>query len=482
MYRKTERQLPLENFYLPFSGELNPENRWVKLSKIIPWDVIEEKYASLFAKSGKGAPAKPVRMALGALIIKETLGLSDEELVNQLTENPYLQYFIGLPEFQKEAPFDPSMMVHFRKRLSGPIMQEINELICLEKKPKKPDDHDPDDKDDPGGGTGKKNRGRLIIDATCAPADIRYPTDLSLLNEAREKLEMIIDTLYEPFKGQMLKPRTYRRNARKDYLSQAKAKKHHKKALRKAVGKQLRYVARDIRIVKDLLGMDGHGKLNQKQERDFQTIQKLYEQQQAMYEQKANQIEDRIVSISQPHIRPIVRGKARAQTEFGAKVVASLVGGFAFVEKLDWNNFNEGTLLIDSIERYRKRHGYYPKVVCADKIFRNRKNLEFCKENGIRLSGPRLGRPNIKKLKSQKRIEQMDNRIRNQIEGKLGEGKRCYGLGCIMAKLQETSECVIHLQFLVMNLQRKLRLLFIRFFPARFKLSMYGFVANFAVN
>ena len=146
MYRKTERQLPLENFYLPFSGELNPENRWVKLSKIIPWDVIEEKYASLFAKSGKGAPAKPVRMALGALIIKETLVLSDEELVNQLTENPYFQYFIGLPEFQKEAPFDPSMMVHFRKRLNGQVMQEINELICLEKKSKKPDDHDPDDK------------------------------------------------------------------------------------------------------------------------------------------------------------------------------------------------------------------------------------------------------------------------------------------------------------------------------------------------
>ena len=479
MYRKTERQLPLENFYLPFSGELDPENRWVKLSKIIPWDVIEEKYASLFAKS-EGAPAKPVRMALGALIIKETLGLSDEELVKQMTENPYFQYFIGLPEFQKEAPFDPSMMVHFRKRLSGQVMQEINELICLEKKSKKPDG--PDDTNDPGGGTGKKNRGRLIIDATCAPADIRYPTDLSLLNEAREKLEMIIDTLYEPFKGQMIKPRTYRRNARKDYLYQAKAKKHHKKALRKAVGKQLRYVARDIRIVKDLLSMDGHGKLNQKQEREFQTIQKLYEQQQAMYDKKTNQIEDRIVSISQPHIRPIVRGKARAQTEFGAKIIVSLVDGFAFVEKLDWNNFNEGTLLIDSIERYRKRYGYYPKVVCADKIFRNRKNLEFCKENGIRLSGPRLGRPNIKKLKSQKRIERIDNRIRNEIEGKLGEGKRCYGLGCIMAKLQETSECVIHLQFLVMNLQRKLRLLFVRFFLARFELSMYGFVANFAVN
>lgn len=125
--------------------------------------------------------------------------------------------------------------------------------------------------------------------------------------------------------------------------------------------------------MKDLLNMDGHGKLSQKQEREFQTIQKLYEQQQAMYDKKTNQIEDRIVSINQPHIRPIVRGKARAQTEFGAKIIVSLVDGFAFVEKLDWNNFNEGTLLIDSIEKYRERYGYYPKVACADRIFRNRR-------------------------------------------------------------------------------------------------------------
>ena len=115
MYRKTERQLPLENFYLPFSGELNPENRWVKLSKIIPWDVIEEKYASLFAKSGKGAPAKPVRMALGTLIIKETLGLSDEELVNH-DRKPIFPVLYRASGISKEAPFDPSMMVHFRKR------------------------------------------------------------------------------------------------------------------------------------------------------------------------------------------------------------------------------------------------------------------------------------------------------------------------------------------------------------------------------
>ena len=103
----------------------------MKLAKLIPWDVIEDKYASLFDKKNMGAPAKPVRMALGALIIKEKGGFSDEEVGEQIKENPYLQYFIGLTEFQKDAPFDPSMMVHFRKRFNAQIMKEINEIICL---------------------------------------------------------------------------------------------------------------------------------------------------------------------------------------------------------------------------------------------------------------------------------------------------------------------------------------------------------------
>ena len=88
MYRKTEEQLYLENFYLPFGGKLRQDNRWVQLAGIIPWDFIETKYASKFASSGRGAPAKPVRMALGALIIKEKCGYSDEELVEQIRENP----------------------------------------------------------------------------------------------------------------------------------------------------------------------------------------------------------------------------------------------------------------------------------------------------------------------------------------------------------------------------------------------------------
>ena len=227
------------------------------------------------------------------------------------------------------------MMVHFRKRLNVQIMKEINELICLGKEPPKPGKPESDDHDGEGpkeNSKENKNKGRLIIDATCAPSDICYPTDLSLLNEAREKLECMIDDLYEPFKGKMTKPRTYRRNARKDYLSEAKVRKHRKKSLRRAIGKQLRYVARDLRIIRRIFTEKDCGQLSSRQQREYQTIQELYRQQKLMYETRTHSIDNRIVSISQPHVRPIVRGKAAAETEFGAKIMVSLLNGFSFVE------------------------------------------------------------------------------------------------------------------------------------------------------
>jgi hypothetical protein len=114
--RKDHNQLSFEDFFFPFEGKLSGENRWVKLADLIPWNELEHHYASQFSK-GFGAPAKSFRMALGALIIKKRLQVTDEELVEQIKENPYLQFFLGLEAFQYQAPFDPSMMVHIRRRL-----------------------------------------------------------------------------------------------------------------------------------------------------------------------------------------------------------------------------------------------------------------------------------------------------------------------------------------------------------------------------
>lgn len=469
VYRKREQQIQFEAFRLTFNGELDSHNRWVLLSQLIPWYKLEDQYAAHFAESGLGPEAKPVRMALGALIIKEKCGFSDEELVLQIAENPYLQYFIGLPKYEYKAPFDPSMMVHFRKRFPVNVLMEINEMICLRDKPVDKDKSDKQD-DPPAGNVDlekkTENKGTLIVDATCAPADIRFPTDLGLLNEAREKLEAMIDTMHEPMVGKARKPRTYRKQARRDFLNAIKNKKPKKNALRKAIGKQLRYVERDLNIIERLWKKDGYGSLNERQLQTLETINTLYAQQKTMHEQRTHQIENRIVSISQPYVRPIVRGKAAASTEFGAKLTISVCDGFTFVDRLSWDNFNEGVNLIEQLDAFRRRFGHDPEAVMADKIYRNRENRKICQIRHIRLSGPPLGRPNLKLEKAQKKLEQMDNGIRNRVEGKFGEGKRRYGLGRVMAKLKETNESVIVLQFLVMNLEHMLRLLFVRFTEA----------------
>jgi hypothetical protein len=122
-------------------------------------------------------------------------------------------------------------------------------------------------------------------------------------------------------------------------------------------------------------------------------VQELYRQQVWMHENRRHSIADRIVSISQPHVRPMVRGKAKSNVEFGAKMSVSLVNGFSFVDRIGWNAYNESGDLKSQVNRYRRRFGCYPESVHADQIYRTRDNRRYCKKHGIRLSGPPLGRP-----------------------------------------------------------------------------------------
>ena len=185
-----------------------------------------------------------------------------------------------------------------------------------------------------------------------------------------------------------------------------------------------------------------------------------------MYDTATHRVDGRIVSISQPHVRPIVRGKAGAPVEFGAKFTISVVDGYVFLERLSWEAYNEGKDLIDTIERYRQRFGYYPKSAHADKIYRNRENLKFCKSHGIRLSGPPLGRPpkEFGERRELQRQSRKDEIARIPVEGKFGNGKRRYNLDCIKEKLQDTSETKIGVIVLLMNLEKIMRDLLFVFF------------------
>lgn len=133
MYKPIDKlQHSFLDFNQPMGLKMNPQNRWIKMADLIPWDEFEAKYAEQFP-SGKGNVAKPLRMALGALIIQTKFQYSDRELVEQITENPYLQYFIGLPGYQEEAPFDASTLVLFRKRISAEMLMEANEYLLARK-------------------------------------------------------------------------------------------------------------------------------------------------------------------------------------------------------------------------------------------------------------------------------------------------------------------------------------------------------------
>lgn len=234
--------------------------------------------------------AKPLRLALGSLIIQTKYQYSDRELVNQLTENPYYQYFIGLPGYQEEPPVDASTLVLFRKRLKMDIIMEANEYMLEAFKEKDSQDKNDDDHTNPpSGGTG--------------------------------------DAKTEP-------------------------------------------------------------------------------------EQEAD---------------------------------------------------NESTVLIETVERFRERTGHYPERLLADQIYRTRDNRNFCKLHGIRLSGPKLGRPNLAKQSAKERKQEyQDNTDRIEVEPSFSLSKRCYGMDLIRTRLYNTTLTSISLSVFVTNLFKiQSRILFV---------------------
>lgn len=198
---------------------------------------------------------------MGALIIKHMNNLSDRETIEQIRENMYMQYFLGYSSYTSEAPFSPSLFVEIRERLNFEFLAEINELIVvnfIREQSTKNEEENQIPPNGSGGGiqnennfeSGDKNtinendggqkaatdsieikaienKGRLLMDATVAPQNIAFPTDLNILNDVRKKSEQLIDLLYHASLHGKPKPRTYRKNARRDYLNTVKKKISH---------------------------------------------------------------------------------------------------------------------------------------------------------------------------------------------------------------------------------------------------------------
>ncbi|MCC5904863.1 MAG: IS5 family transposase [Balneolaceae bacterium] len=442
----SQYQTQFEDFSNLCQLELDPNNRWIQLGALLPWDRMVGVYAKRFSPN-MGAVAVNPRWVIGAFIIKHKLRLSDEETLLSISENPYMQFFLGLETFHPTQLFSPTLFVELRKRLGEDTFDEFSRtLITLSE--------DLPSASSAGNNSKPAVKGKLKIDATVADQYIRYPTDLSLVNEARIKTEMIIDLLWEKLKDQLpVKPRTYRKVAHKRYLSQSKKKNASKASLRKTLRYLLNCVERNLGHIEQMLDMAGGQAfpLSHKYQRQLWIIHTLYEQQRGMYDERTRRCEDRIVSISQPHVRPILRGKSGKRVEFGAKLGLSLFGGYLTHQTISWDAYNEASDLQHQAETYRLLTGHYPELIQCDKIYHTNDNRTWCSQRGIRMTALPKG-PKPKLSAYEKRKQRDEYAERNHIEGRIGNAKQGLSLNQIKAKLQSTSETWIAATLFVLNL------------------------------
>ena len=479
-------QLAFADFDVPSLQKLDPANRWVRMAAIVPWDDL----ALVFAASptapklnGPGRPTCDLRLVMGALLVQHIEGLSDERTLELIRENVYVQFFCGLPGFQTEAPFDASSLTHWRAWLGDAGAAALSETLAdaLEARRRAdagppPDEGDGDAPPPASEGEGRgapadrtrataPNQGTLLLDATCAPADVRYPTDAGLLDDARRSLETIVDALWtrsrEAGCAPAAKPRTYRDRARRSFAAFSRRRRPGRRAVRRERRRQLQYVERDLRhadaLLDGLLAAGAHeGALASAQYKRLLVCRELARQQRLMHDSRSRRCDDRIVSLAQPHVRPIVRGKAGARVEFGPKLDVSLSAGVARVECVSFDAYHEGCIAIAACERYRGRRGCYPAKVLVDRAYLSRANRRYFRARGIRYVAKPLGRPPtdpVKLAAYTAAVAEADAPgERNRIEGWFGLAKRRYRLGRLRTRRAAVTVGEVFLIAMAVNL------------------------------
>lgn len=468
------------------------------MAELMPWDELSMVFvASPSAPNlnGPGRPTLDLRLVMGALLVQQIEGLSDERTLELINENVYVQFFCGLPGFQVTPLFDSSSMTHWRSWLgdsgAAALSETLTDIFEQRRKegPNSNSKHVDDDDDlndscfspqdssseseemsDGGQEKLKPNQGTLLLDATCAPTNISFPTDTGLLNHARYSLELILDELwYQCLLNDCatnIKPRTYRLSARKSFASFSRKRRPSKRAIRKQRRKQLQWVERNLKHIDSLFDLlvatDAHiGVLNRAEYKRLRVCHELARQQRYMHDTRAIRCDNRIVSLDQPHIRPIVRGKAGARVEFGPKLDASLSNGIARVEAISFEAYNEGCVAIAACERYAQRHGYYPAKILVDTAYLSKDNRKYFKFLGIKYVAKPQGRPpkdEIKKAAYDAKLrESQTPGERNPIEGFFGLAKRRYRLGNLMCRKAKHAVGEVFLITMAVNITSELR-------------------------
>ena len=435
MYNKKDRKTPfLFKELFPFGGQLDKANRWLKIKDLIPWEELEERYESYFLKIGR--PAKDGQLIIGLMLLKHMTGNSDEEMSLGLRENIYWQAFCGLENFQSEALLDSSSLTKLRQRLGIKFIKELEAATYKALIARKI----------------IKGKG-LLVDATVFPEKIKYPNDVSLLNDVRQWL---VKEIKRVGKAAGVKIRTYRRKARKIYLQFAKKKMKSKKAIKRAKKQMLQFVRRNIKQLKDLIEATDE-RMKTSVSARLELAEEIFKQQEEMYRSNKNRIKERIVSFYREYVRPIKRGKSGKPVEFGPKGALSSIGGFLFLDRFSHNNFSEAKedIVREQIRNYEEKFKKKPPSFTGDKLYGTLKNREIMKEEKIRGSFVALGKKAKRETKD-KRWFKKKQKERNRIEGAFGNGKEHYGLERVLYRGKEMSEVWVRVSILGMNLKAAL--------------------------
>ncbi|MBQ6202903.1 MAG: IS5 family transposase [Prevotella sp.] len=476
-FKPSYKQLTIDGFRSSLEG-LDKTNRWVWLGDHLPWVEYEKLYGQTLNNQTAGASGKPARMVIGAMIVKHITRLSDQDTIEMIQENPYMQYLCGLGEFTDQPIFDSSLFVDLRKRISADDINKMTEALLKREQQMKEEmrKHKEDEARDRGeeppaapavdenaaaftDSKGREHKGVLKIDATCADAEVRYPVDVDIIDDGCRVMDRFIRRICKA--DSISVPYTYYGKARNAYRYLVKMKKKGGKLVKDTIEQMLSCLHRDILTLIDLTAGEFRYRLDclrKDQRRILDATMKMNFQQEQMFRTGEHRCKDRIVSIFQPHVRPIVRGKVSAKVEFGAKIGVSIVEGYNFIDHHSWDAYNEGADLQLQIDKYKERFGCLPATILSDKIYMNRANRAILKDLEIKNYYKPLGRP-PKEPPSPERQAMMAKAVgqRNEIECSFGTGKRVYQANDIRAKLPETAECWTGMCYFAKNVMKFFR-------------------------
>jgi transposase, IS5 family len=382
--------------------------------------------------SGKGCkPWFDVKGGIALQFLKHYLGLSDALLIERINTDWSMQMFCGIQLKPAEIIKDTNLPSFWRGYIGEALdVDAMQKEFVTAWKPYLNDTNFSSE------------------DATCYESRISFPTPVKLLWDCCNKTYLS----YNAIKKQ-LKQRTSRCNyedRKKEFLGYQKTKKKTKKAEKKLIKKLLKFLLRLLHLHNQIVTQK-RVMLSLKQQEQMLTITEVYGQQHSKVYGHVDQIKDRIVSLSKPYIRPIVRGKETKAVEFGAKVNKLQVDGISFIEHFSYDAFNEGTRLKNCISLHQKLFGKCT-LHSADKIYATNENRKYCTSNKIVTNFEPKGKQKIAHVKQSKTMRAILNKERGtRLEGSFGNEKNHYQLHKINARNAITEKCWIFFGMMTAN-------------------------------